>query len=53
MGKYANAHEVLDKADTLFADGSCKDYVKKAKVLARRASLLSKEKKYTEAIAMY
>lgn len=42
MGDYENAHTALNQAQSLFDQGLCKDYVKKAKILARKASLLSK-----------
>jgi len=37
----------------LFADGIAKDWVKKAKVFARKASILSKQEKYDLAIEWY
>lgn len=52
LGKYAEAHEELNKAEKIFDDG-LKDYSKRAKVLARRASLLAKEGKYDDSIATY
>lgn len=52
LGEYEKAHAELDRADQLFTNGN-KDYSKKAKVLARRASLFNKEGKYDESISCY
>jgi len=45
LNQYEKAHEELNKAEKIFESG-LKDYSKRAKVLARRASLLAKEGKY-------
>ena len=37
----------------MIEDGTVKDYVRKAKVFARKASLLNKQEKYGEAIKYY
>ena len=45
MGDFEKAHEELNRAEKLFEEGTVRDFVKKAKVYARRASLLAKENK--------
>lgn len=53
MKEYDKAHETINKAILLFDDGICKDYVRKAKVYARKGSLLAKQERYAEAIEAY
>ena len=53
MKEYEKAHETIDKAVMLFDEGICKDYVRKAKVYARKGSLLAKQERYLEAIQAY
>lgn len=45
--------EVIDKAVELFTNGTCRDYVKKAKILARRGTIQARLKNFDEAINMY
>ena len=45
--------QVLDeirKAEKLFEEGEVKDFVKRAKVLSRKGTILSKQEKYVETI---
>jgi hypothetical protein len=37
----------------LFENGTVKDFVKKAKILARKGSALTRQKKYADAIVAY
>jgi tetratricopeptide (TPR) repeat protein len=37
-------------AERLFEEGVSKDYIKKAKVLARKGTILSKQERYGEAV---
>ena len=53
IGEYESALIELNKAEHLFEEGKVKDFVKKAKVLARRASVLNHQGKYEEAIVFY
>ena len=43
----------VERALQLFEDGKVKDYVKKAKILARKASILAHQEKYDESIKAY
>ena len=53
MGNFEKAHEELNRAEKLFEEGTVRDFVKKAKVYARRASLLAKENKLKESVEWY
>jgi tetratricopeptide (TPR) repeat protein len=41
----------ISHAEKLFDEGVVKDFVKKAKVLARKGTIYSKQERYAEAIA--
>ena len=41
LKQFENAMNEVTKAEKLFADGIVKDYAKKAKILARKASILA------------
>lgn len=47
MENYEEASQSVEEALELFANGTAKDFVKKAKILARKGSLLAKQKKYS------
>lgn len=47
---YEAALQEIKKAETLFEEGVAKDYVKKAKVLARKGTIFSKLERVDEAI---
>ena len=53
MGSYEQAHEELNRAERLFDEDKVNDYIKKAKVYARRASIYNKQGNYGDAIAYY
>ena len=53
LNKLEDAEKEVEKALELFNNGTVKDFVKKAKILARRASILVKQQKYDEAITAY
>lgn len=44
------ALDEIRKAEKLFEEGEVKDFVKRAKVLSRKGTILSKQEKYVEAI---
>lgn len=52
-GDFESALLEVEKAEKLFADGIVKDWVKKAKVFARKASILFKQGKLNESIEWY
>lgn len=43
LKEYDNALSEIAKAEKLFEEGVAKDYIKKAKVLARKATILQKQ----------
>lgn len=47
---YDSALQEIAHAEKLFSEGVAKDYIKKAKVLARKGTILSKLERYAEAI---
>ena len=53
MKDFEKAAEEVAKAEKLFEDGLVKDFVKKGKVLARKASILEKQGRLAEAIQAY
>ncbi len=53
LKQYDNAMIEVSKAEQLFADGIVKDYGKKAKILARKASILAHLDKLDAAIHAY
>ena len=53
MGDYDQANVELDRAEKLIDEGTVKNFTKKAKVYARRGSVLAKQQKYEESIKYY
>lgn len=51
LNELDNALEEIAKAEKLFEEGVVKDFVKKAKVLARKGTIFGKQGKWEEAIA--
>lgn len=45
-----SAFEEIAKAEKLFEEGVVKDFVKKAKIFARKGNIYTKQEKYAEAI---
>ena len=53
LSEYENAFEELAKAEKLFSEGVVKDFVKKAKILARKGNTFMRQGKLDEAIFEY
>lgn len=53
MKQYDNAMTEVSRAEQLFIDGKVKDFSKKAKILARKASILTHQDKLEAAIEAY
>lgn len=53
LGDLENALASINVAVEMCDSGTCKDFEKKAKILARKASVLSKQQNFPEAIALY
>lgn len=53
MKQYDKALEEVARAEQLFVDGKVKDFVKKAKILARKASILTHQQNLDGAIKAY
>ena len=53
LGELDNALEEIAKAEKLFSEGVVKDFVKKAKVLARKATVFTKLNRFEEAIVEF
>ena len=53
LGEIENALEEISKAEKLFSEGVAKDFVKKAKVLARKGNIFMKQERFNEAIEEY
>lgn len=53
MGDLEKANDAISLAQQIFEEGRNKEYLKKAKVYARKGSVLMKQQKYQEAIEAY
>lgn len=53
MKQFENALAEVAKAEQLFTDGKVKDFSKKAKILARKASILTHQDQLDAAIQAY
>lgn len=53
LGQLDKALECVNVGLTFVEDGTVKDYVKKAKIFARKGSILAKQEKFDESIASY
>lgn len=53
MGEFEKALEEVGKAEALIQQGLVKEYLKKAKIYSRKASVLSKLERFDEAIQWY
>lgn len=53
LGKLDQALESVNAGLKYIEDGTVKDYVKKAKIFARKGSILAKQEKFDESIAAY
>ena len=53
LNELDNALEEISRAEKLFEEGVVKDFVKKAKVLARKGNIFAKQHNYDEAIGAY
>lgn len=53
MGDLDKAMEQCDRAIKSMEDNLIFDYIKKAKVFARKASICAKQKKYAESVEFY
>lgn len=53
LSEFDSAMVEISQAEKLFEEGVVKDFVKKAKVLARKGNIYAKQDKYDEAITAY
>jgi stress-induced-phosphoprotein 1 len=53
QGELDTALECINQALEICNSGSCKEFDKRAKIFARKASVLTKQQKFDEAIQLY